>query len=89
MTATRHRSPRPRWGQALDGALAPPKDADLPDKGRHAIYLACGVIIVVAMVVAGLSNWRHWHLFMWTEVVAVVAFATSWLARSTKMVTPA
>jgi Protein of unknown function (DUF998) len=76
-------------GAALTGALAPPKDADLPEKGRHAIYIACGVIIVVAMAVAGLSNWRHWHLFMWTEVVAVVAFATSWLARSTKVVTPA
>ena len=75
--------------QALGGALAPPATGGLADKGRHAIYLACGVIIVVAMVVAGLSNWRHWHLFMWTEVVAVIAFATSWLARSTKLVTPA
>ena len=76
--------------QALGGVRAPAATGGLADKGLHgARFRVRRDHRRRVLVVAGLSNWRHWHLFMWTEVVAVIAFATSWLARSTKPVTPA
>jgi uncharacterized membrane protein YiaA len=52
---------------------------------RNIVYRTCGVIIIVAMVLVPVSNWRdppEWlHAFFWLETICVVAFGVSWLVK--------
>ena len=57
-----------------------------PEKQRrNVVYRTCGVIIVGAIVLVGVSNLVNppdaWHSFFWLETVCVVAFGVSWLVK--------
>lgn len=47
---------------------------------RNWIYLACGIVIVGAMIWAGVAGQRDQDIF-WPESLALVAFASSWLVK--------
>jgi hypothetical protein len=52
---------------------------------RNKIYRGCGLVIAVALLVAGLtmvvSEPTWWHAFMWAEIVCIEAFGFSWLVK--------
>ena len=56
--------------------------ADRPrDKRRRDdICLACGIVMILAVLGAGWSGSRHGSIF-WAEAVAIEAFALSWLVK--------
>jgi hypothetical protein len=47
---------------------------------RDAIYVACGVAMVVGMLWAGSSYFTHGSI-LWAETLAIEAFAVSWLVK--------
>jgi hypothetical protein len=56
------------------------KDMPADKKARNIVYYACGLIMLVCMVVAGFRS-RQGHPIFWLESVALEAFAVSWLVK--------
>jgi hypothetical protein len=56
-------------------AVAPAK------RRRNALYRACGVIIVAALVAVAAAEILKIHVLFWLESVMVVAFGISWLVK--------
>jgi hypothetical protein len=49
-------------------------------KARDAVCLACGIIMIFAVLWAGAAGLAHGSIF-WPEVAAIEAFAVSWLTK--------
>jgi hypothetical protein len=49
-------------------------------KLRNAVYYACGLTMLVCMIIAGVRS-KHGHPIFWLESVALEAFAISWLVK--------
>ena len=47
---------------------------------RNGVYLACGMVIVVSVIWAGVAGLNGRSIF-WAESLALVAFAVSWLVK--------
>jgi len=45
------------------------------------IYRICGLLIVLALIAAGLNGLTHQHFLFWCEAVAVWSFSISWLVK--------
>ena len=56
------------------------EDRDMDKRRRNAIYLACGIAMIVGLLWAGSSMITHAPIF-WAETLAIVAFAVSWLVK--------
>lgn len=56
-------------------------DARTPRKRRNVVYRVCGWVMVVALVVAVLSDSETDRIFFWAEVVATTAFSIAWLVK--------
>ena len=61
---------------------APGKPLTDAKRRRNTIYRACGLTIVAALVVLVWARSSGWDLvFLWSEIVAVTAFAIGWLVK--------
>lgn len=49
-------------------------------RSRNAMFLACGLVIILALIWAGFAGAQGRPIF-WQETLALVAFATSWLVK--------
>jgi hypothetical protein len=59
-----------------------PKGEEIPKgkRQRNQVYLACGIIMVAAVLWAGIAGLTGRPIF-WAEIVALSAFAVSWLVK--------
>jgi hypothetical protein len=56
---------------------------DRPPEKRYRdnVCLACGLIMIVCVLVAAVSSWQGRSIF-WPEAIAILAFSISWLAKA-------
>ena len=67
--------------------LPPSGEPVTPDKRRrNRVYLLCGVVIVAAIIWAGVAGLNERPIF-WPESIALVAFAVSWLVKGRALTT--
>jgi amino acid transporter len=59
---------------------APGEVADRDKKNRNAVYLICGIVIIVCIVWA-IYEGRAGRSIFWPESVAMIFFAISWLVK--------
>jgi hypothetical protein len=55
-------------------------DRSVGKKVRNVVYYACGLTMLVCMIIAGFRS-RQGHPIFWLESVALEAFAISWLVK--------
>lgn len=58
-------------------------------KNRNKVYLICGIIMIVCIILVALSNFRFmwepskkYHLVFWLESIALAAFGFSWITKA-------
>lgn len=58
-------------------------------KSRNKVYLICGIIMIVCIILVALSNFRFmwepskkYHLVFWLESIALAAFGFSWITKA-------
>lgn len=56
---------------------------------RNFLYRLCALLIAAALSIIALSKILNWHhsVFFWGEVLAILAFATSWLTKAEHVLT--